>query len=433
VDCGLFQGSRDQRQLNWQAPPFDPAELQAVVLTHAHIDHIGFLPRLVRQGYQGPVYTTAPTGDLARISLLDSANIQEEDAAYRNRKRLTRHKEALPLFTTNDAGEALNLVKPVLFNNWIPLTDNTRMRLHVAGHVLGAAGVEIQADDNGRRITLFFSGDVGRYGNPLTINPAEPPGFDYLVCESTYGGRLHEPEDPRAVFIELVNEVVKNKRVLLIPAFAVDRTQQIVFLINELIRHRLIPEIDIHIDSPMAVSATDIYSKHHSYHSVDISNLSGSGCILEGKNVYLHRKRRSSKVLNKLKGPAVIISASGMLTGGRILHHLLNRLNKSSTTVALAGSMAQGTPGRRLTDGATELRIHKQVVEVKARIVQMNGLSGHADFYEILHWLEPVAEAPKRVFITHGETEQSQAMAEKLRTERGWDCYIPALNEAVEL
>jgi len=346
---------------------------------------------------------------------------------------LTRHKKALPLFSTADAEAALGLLKPVPFDKFTDITDEISFRMHVAGHVLGAAAVLCRLRDNGDRTDVFFSGDVGRYGNPLTKNPEPPPECDYLVCESTYGGRLHEPEDPRAVFIELINNAVKNKSVLLIPAFAVSRTQQITFLMEELIRHQMVPEIEIHIDSPMAISATEIYCKYPSYHSVDLEKLGGPGCVLEGKNVHLCRKRKDSKALNKLKGPAVIMSSSGMLTGGRIMHHLMNRLKDPTTTIALAGYMAEGTLGRRLSEGATEVRIHKQLFEVKARVVSMHGLSGHADFYELLHWLEPMKRAPKKVFLTHGEESQIAAWARHLQREREWETYAPTLHETVEL
>jgi metallo-beta-lactamase family protein len=433
IDCGVFQGARDLRLLNWSNPAFDPKSLDAVILTHAHIDHIGYLPRLVRQGFSGPVFATPPTVDLAGISLLDSAELQEEDAAWRNKKKLTRYEKALPLFTVEEARQAIELFKPILFDEWSEVDDDFQFRFRRVGHILGAASVELKLRHNNERKSILFSGDVGRYGNPLTVDPAEPPEMDYLVCESTYGGRLHEPEDPRAVLIDLVNDIVTRQSVLLVPAFAVGRAQQIVYLVNELIRYGLTPRIDIHVDSPMAVTATDIYIKYQSYHGIDLSKLRGEECTLESSNVHLHRKRESSQQLNKLKGPAIIISSSGMLTGGRIMHHLMQRLPDPKTTVALVGFMAAGTRGRQLAEGATEISIHKQLFKVNARVIHLHGLSGHADFYEILHWLEPVKKPPRRVFVTHGEPEQSQAMAQHLKDDRRWDCYIPRLGETVEL
>ena len=387
----------------------------------------------MQQGFSGDIYATPPTVDLAEISLLDSAELQEEDAAWRNKKKLSRHEVALPLFTVEDAKRTLQMLKPIPFSSWLTLNDSIRFRYHPAGHILGAAAVELETQSTAGKKTILFSGDVGRYGNPLTVDPSEPPACDYLVCESTYGGRLHEPEDPRARLIELVNDAVANKSVLLVPAFAVGRAQQITYLINELYRYKLVPKINIHIDSPMAISATDIYMKYQGYHGLDPSMLSGRDCALDDDNVFLHRKRESSKLLNKLKGPAVIVSSSGMLTGGRIMHHLMNRLDDPNTVVVLVGFMAEGTRGRQLAEGATEISIHKQLFRVKARVVHLHGLSGHADFYEILHWLEGLKQAPRRVFVTHGEPSQAAAMAQHIKDARGWDCHVPHLGETVEL
>ncbi len=432
IDCGMFQGTREVRHRNWNPPPFDAEAVDAVILTHGHIDHVGYLPRLVHRGFRGKVYASHPTVDIAGLTLLDAAHIQMEDAEYRNRKGLTRHPTALPLFDDRDV-EAINpMYVPIPFQTWTRLSDSMRFQLHYAGHILGAASVEVQLSDNGNKRSILFSGDLGRYGNPLTRNPSEPPSTDYLVCESTYGGRIHPPVDAPHDFMELIQETCHNKSVLLVPAFAIGRTQQVIFIIDRLVAHGLVPEIDIHIDSPMAVSATDIYLKYPNLHSVDIGRL-GPGSVLHGRRVHLHRKRKSSKMLNKLTGPAVIISASGMLTAGRILHHLINRLPDPATTVALVGYMAEGTLGRQLAEGADTVYIHKQPIEVKARIVTLGGLSGHADYYEILHWLEPIRHPPKTVFITHGEPPQAEAMAGHLEDEKGWRCHIARHDETVQL
>jgi len=433
VDCGMFQGARELRLLNWDKPAFNPARIDSVILTHAHIDHIGYLPRLVSQGFRGRVFATPPTIDLAAISLFDTAHMQMEDAAYRTRKKYTRHEKALPLFDTGDAELAIKRMLPVGFDKFIAISDNIRFRFQPAGHILGAGGVEVTAGNGSGKTTIFFSGDVGRYGNPLTIDPTPPPECDYLVCESTYGGRLHEPDDPYQVFADLINDAITDKSVILIPAFAISRTQQIIYIINDLIRHKRIPPIAIHIDSPMAISATDIYCKYHSLHRIDIRELAPDQCMLEGRNVFLHKDQNTSKALNKLKGPAIIMSAGGMMTGGRIMHHLINRLPDPACTVVITGFMAEGTIGRKLLDGAKEVYIHKQPVAVGAKIMIVHGLSGHADYFELLHWLEPLTTPPRRVFITHGELSQSEAMAGHLQQERKWECYIPSLNEKIEL
>lgn len=433
IDCGMFQGPRELRELNWWPLPFDAKSVEAVVLTHAHIDHIGFLPKIVKEGFSGPIYATPPTVELAMVSLLDTAELQMEDAEFRQKKKLSRHEIVLPLFTVDDAEATQKLFDPVQYNEWTQIGKEFRFRYHGAGHLIGAAGVEIELSDGTNTRTIFFSGDVGRYGNPLTNDPTEPPKTDYLVCESTYGGKVHPAEDAFSVFEEMINRVVKEKSVLLIPAFAIGRTQQITYLVNQLIKKRFIPPIDIHIDSPMAITAMDIYVKYSSYHSVNPGMLVGSKGLLTSDNVTLHRTRKSSQTLNEISGPAIIISSSGMMTGGRIMHHLINRLPDPTTTVALVGFMAEGTLGRRLMEGAEEVSIHKQLIPVRARMVNFQGMSGHADWFELLHWLEPVLDQPKRVFITHGEKEQSEAMATHLRDERKWDTVLPKLGDSFEL
>lgn len=429
----MFQGKKELRERNWNPLPFEPGTVSAVVLTHAHIDHIGYLPRFVKDGFDRVVYCTAPTADIVKISLMDTAELQVEDAQFRNKKKLTHHEKALPLFTPDDADDALQLITPVSFGDWVEIGEEFKFRYHVVGHVLGAACVEVVAKDAGREVSILFSGDIGRYGNPLVKNPEEPPECDYLVCESTYGGRMHPVEDPFYQFDILLDEVIAQKKVLVIPAFAVGRTQQIIFLVDDLVRHKRIKPVEIHLDSPMAMTATDIYIKYHNYHQIDLGRLDQLGKVLNGKRVHLHRTRTQSQMLNNLKGPAIIISSSGMLTGGRILHHMINRLPKEDTIVALVGFMAEGTLGRKLLDGEKLVYIHKQPIEVKAEIVTVSSLSAHADYYEILHWLEPIKKAPRRVFITHGEPEQSAAMAEHLKKERGWKTLIPTLDQRVEL
>ena len=429
----MFQGPKTLRVKNWDELPFAPGEVDVVLLTHTHIDHIGYLPRLAAQGFNGRVLATEPTVEMARVLLLDSAHLHEEDADYRNRKKLTSHPKALPLFTTKNVKEVLKQFEPVKFGDWINVTDGIKCRYHIAGHVLGAGSIEVVVQDGDRSCSILFSGDVGRYGDPLAPNPEPPPETDYIVCESTYGGRIHEPEDPRFKLAEIVNRIVKEKRILLIPAFAFGRTQQIIYLVSELMYNGAVPPINIHVDSPMAVTATDLYSRYSHLHSADVAHLNGEKGVLAGKHVTLHRKRKSSKKLNELQGPAIILSASGMMAGGRILHHLINRLPDRRTTLMIVGFMAEGTIGRRIADGADMVYIHKQPVQVRAELVQLHGLSGHADHIELLHWLEPVKKAPRRVFITHGEVSQSEAMAEHLRRERQWETHIPELHETVEL
>ncbi len=433
IDCGMFQGPRELRLRNWEPVPFDVTSLSAIILTHAHIDHIGFLPKVVKEGYRGPIHATPPTVDLAHVSLMDAAHLQMEDAEYRSKKKASRHKVVLPLFDTDDAELARKQLKKVDFDQWTSIGTEFRYRYHVVGHLLGAAMVELELNDGKERKTILFSGDVGRYGAPLTKSPTEPPKCDYLVCESTYGGRIHPAEDAMTSFEEIVKEIFEQKSVLLIPAFSIGRTQQITYMIYRLIEREFIPPINIHIDSPMAIAATEIYMRYPEYHQADLMKLGGAKQVLNGEYVEMHRTRKSSQRLNGLKGPAIIMSASGMMTGGRILHHMINRLPDPTTTVALVGFMAEGTLGRKLVDGAEMLYIHKQPIPVNARIVQFHGLSGHADYFELLHWLEPITEKPQRVFVTHGEKSQSEAMQAHLHNERGWDAVIPEMDQSFEL
>ncbi|MDF1545952.1 MAG: MBL fold metallo-hydrolase, partial [bacterium] len=394
---------------------------------------IGFLPKLVALGFTGEVLATAPTVDMAQILLADAAHIQEEDADYRNRKGLTRHKPALPLFTVADAELVGKKFKPVRFGGWVELGKEFKFRYHIAGHILGAASVEVHLDDGKSQRSVLFSGDIGRYAVPLVSDPSKPPATDYLVCESTYGGKVHAPADPFHDMSELLHDIIDRKAVLLFPAFAVGRTQQLIYMVNTLIQQKQIPPMDINIDSPMAVKATDIYCRYPEYHAVDKKYLAGEKCPVGGKNVILHRKRKASKKLNELQGPGIIISASGMLSGGRILHHLIHRLPDPNTTLALVGYMAEGTLGRRISDGDKRVRIHKVPIEVKARVVHQPGLSAHADSYEILHWLGQKQLNPRQVFVVHGEESRAEAMAEQIRTEKGWDCLVPDMGQTTEL
>lgn len=433
IDCGLFQGPRELRQRNWEKLPFDPAEIDGIILTHTHIDHIGYLPRMIAQGFSGPVFATPPTVEMAQVLLLDSAKIQQEDADYRNRKGLTRHSPALPLYTTKHVDAIWSQFRKVPFNKWTEISEAFRFKLHPSGHILGAASVELIVSDGNQESSILFSGDVGRYAMPLVVDPADPPETDYLVCESTYGGEIHPPSDTFHEMAELLTDIIERKSVLLVPSFAIGRTQQITYMINVLIAQKQIPPISVNVDSPMAVRATDIYCDYPNYHAMDTKLLKGQKCAIYGNHVTLHRSRKSSKLLNKLEGPAVILSASGMMSGGRIMHHLMHRLPNPETTLAVVGFMARGTIGRQIAEGTDRIYIHKKQVEVNARIVTRAGLSGHADSIELDHWLEKFSNRPKQVFITHGEDERSKALSDHFTKERGWNCIVPNLDDTIEL
>jgi metallo-beta-lactamase family protein len=435
VDCGLFQGPAAHRRLNWKPLPHPASRLDAVVLTHAHIDHSGYLPRLARQGFSGPVYCTSATAALLRVLLPDAAHLQEEEARYANKEGYSKHQPALPLFRLADARAALRLLRPIPFGTWTDLHPGIRFRFHRQGHILGAAAVELKSKvAGGQRRTVYFSGDIGRYGVPILREPESYPGSDVLLIEATYGDRRHDPRDPREVLADQVNAAIKRGGVLLIPAFAVDRTQELLYMLHELAVDGDIPEIPIWLDSPMGIETTALYSRFTSEHDVEMrQSLAEQSNPIFPANLGVTPTSRDSRKLNDIKGPAIIISASGMATGGRILHHLKLRLPGSANTVMFVGYQAEGTKGRRLVEGEEKVKIHGQWVPVRAQITQVSGLSAHADVEEMLVWLKRRERDPDRVVIVHGEYPAQQAFAETLHRELGWTSEIPELGDTMTL
>lgn len=431
VDAGLFQGLRKLRELNWKAPPFRPHELSQVLLTHTHLDHVGYLPRLVKHGFRGPVYTTDATADLARILLMDSARIQEEDADYANRKGYSRHKPAEPLYSVSDAKQSLKLFEPVEYDSWLDVGRNLRARYHGAGHILGSAFIETEIDTGDEVTRVLFSGDIGRYDSPLHPDPEPIVDCDVLIMESTYGDRDHDPTSFAEQLADPVAETFDDNGVVLIPAFALGRSQQITLVLRELMKSGRIPEVPIHIDSPMAVEATRTYSRHLDEEHVD-EELTGRSRLFPD-NVQLHRSVVQSKELNNLSGPRIIVSASGMLVGGRVLHHLRRLLPGEKNLILLVGYQAAGTRGRQLLEGSPTLRIHGADIPVRAETLSLHGLSGHGDRSELLRWMKSGPASPRQVYLTHGEPEASSALATRIRRELGWRTHIPHLGDVVEL
>ncbi|MEX1023682.1 MAG: MBL fold metallo-hydrolase [Planctomycetota bacterium] len=431
VDCGLFQGPKALRQRNWKRPDIEPRSVDAVVLTHAHLDHTGWLPRLVRNGYDGPVFATRASIELTELILRDSAKIQEEDADYANRKGFSKHHPALPLYTREDAELAIKRLVNVEYDEWFELHDGLRVRLHQAGHILGSGHLELEATLADEQRRVFFSGDVGRYDAPLVPDPESLRACDALVVESTYGDREHSHSPEEVVFEHILRRAVTEGGVVLFPAFAVGRSQQLLYLLNRtMLEHRDL-EMPIHLDSPMAVEATRIYERHPEESGLEeLALRRGTGPVY-GDNVYLHRTSDESKALNSLEGPRVIVASSGMLTGGRILHHLKQRLGDSRTTLVLGGFQAEETRGRRLEEGAKFLRIHGQDIPVKAHIERLTGLSAHADRTELLRWIGDVVPT-RRTFVNHGEPEPARAFAQELGT-RGHTAVVPELGRRYEL
>jgi metallo-beta-lactamase family protein len=432
VDCGLFQGLKPLRLLNWQPTPFDLKTLDTVVLTHAHLDHTGYLPRIVREDFAGPVFATPATTQLAELIMLDSAKCQEQDAEYANRKGFSKHKPALPLYTAQDAERAVRLFRDVPRNQWFAPAEPIWMRYHDAGHLLGSNLIEVEIRDRNPPLRLVFSGDVGRYDGPLYHDPSPPPPCDYLVCESTYGDRDHPPAEILDSLADVVGRAVERGGVMLMASFAVGRTQQLIYLLQVLKSEGRIPDLPIYVDSPMACNATSIYRAYRKDHDLSEGQLDDAHPVLAGPSVHLCRSVEESKALNQLTGPAVIISSSGMMTGGRIIHHLKQRLPSSRNTIVLGGYMAAGTRGRLLADGAESLRMHGQNVAVRAAVEKVPGLSGHADRSGLLRWLNMLPK-PKRTFLVHGEETSAEAFAATLRADRRWDVALPALGESHEL
>jgi metallo-beta-lactamase family protein len=427
VDCGLFQGLKELRQRNWEDLPVDPASIDHVVLTHAHIDHTGYLPRLVAQGFAGTVWTTPGTQELSDLMLRDSAHLQEEEAAYANRRGYSKHKPALPLYRVVDAERALSRIRSVDFGRRTRLSDTVDLTFHPAGHILGSAIVELAVHRDGATRTVVFSGDLGRYDSFLMKDPANvPAGTDALVVESTYGNREHIDEDPHALFAEMIGRIARDRGVLLVPAFAVGRTQEILLLLKNGMKDGSIPRVPVHLDSPMAIDATEIYCRHTDEQRVEHHHHGTRGCSFFFGELELHHTVEDSKRLGAMEGPRVIISASGMATGGRILHHLRSRLKDARNIVVFVGFQAPGTRGRTLVDGARTVRMLGEEVPVRATIAKIDALSAHADRSELARWTATAGpKAPRRTFVTHGEPEAAESLAQLLRDQRGWDLRVP--------
>ncbi len=433
VDCGLFQGLKKLRLRNWREPPFRPSDIDAVVLTHAHIDHSGYLPVLARRGFRGPVYCTPATRSLLNIMLPDAAHLQEEEASYANRKGFSKHQPAQPLFTGRDAQNALKLVKPRTYGEAFSVAGNMEARFRRAGHILGSATIELRIGRSDP-LTLVFSGDLGRWGRPMIRDLEIVPDADVLLVESTYGNRSHSNGNPSDQLARIVNEAVERGGALLVPAFAVGRTQEIVWRLRELEEAGLIPRLPVYIDSPMATDATEIFCQHPEDHDIDMQLLMDERrCPLCCKPYTFTRKPEESKALNRVTGPMIIIAASGMATGGRIVHHFKQRLPDKRTTVLLVGFQAAGTRGRLLLDGAQFLRIHGRKVPVHAHIETVDGLSAHADRHEILRWLKGFIEPPRKTYIIHGEPAASDTLQEMIALELGWNAEIPKDSEIISL
>ena len=433
IDCGLFQGGSDLRQRNWQPLPIAPGTMDWVVLTHAHIDHTGYLPRLVGDGFRGPIYANSATQDLCNILLTDSAHIQEEDAAIASQGGFSSHPQPLPLYTVAEAQAALQRFKAIPRDAAFAISSEFSVRGYDAGHIIGSSSLELTITEGGRSIVVVFSGDIGRYDQPILKNPQTPPRADYLLCESTYGDRDHPGGSPLDALGDVVARVVKRGGVIVIPSFAVGRVQLLLYMLRELADMKRIPHIPLYVDSPMAISATQLYLSHHEDHTAEFTREETSGDPLGMQGVHLTRTAQESKEINKINSPCIILSASGMATGGRVLFHLARRLPDSRNAVILPGYQAEGTRGRALADGARTVNIHGINVPVNAEVCVLPQFSAHAGQSELLRWLSGISAPPRQTFMVHGEPGPAAALRAKIEQQLHWNVVQPAYAQSFDL
>jgi metallo-beta-lactamase family protein len=433
VDCGLFQGGRELKQHNWDPLPIQPASIDWVVLTHAHIDHTGYLPRLVRDGFRGPILANAATQDLCQLLLPDSAHLQEEDAAYAARKSYSRHKPPLPLYTVDEAAEALTRFQTIPREGPYKISPEFSVRLYDAGHILGSSIIELTITENGKTTVVVFTGDLGRYNQPILKDPKPVAHADYLVCESTYGDREHPTDARQEQLADAVNRAVSRGGVIVVPAFAVGRTQTLLYVLRQLEDTGRIERLPTYLDSPMAISVTGLYEKHREDHNLQFTEEERKEDPLCVREVHMTRTVEDSKKINAIKTPCLILSASGMATGGRVVHHLIQRLPDARNLVMMVGYQAEGTPGRALLDGARSVRLHGEEVPVRAEIVDMPQFSAHADRNEMERWLGNFQAAPRQMFLVHGEPGGASALRDAVAAKFHWQVSVPAYMDSVDL
>jgi metallo-beta-lactamase family protein len=431
IDCGLFQGLKPLRLQNWQPWPFDLGCLDAVVLTHAHIDHSGYLPRLYKLGYRGPIYCTEGTAALLEVLLPDAAHLQEEEAEYANRKGYSKHHPAEPLYRTADAHGALSLVRTAKFDTTVSLLPNAEVTFVPAGHLLGSASLLVRAGAGEQARTVLVSGDLGKYDDAFMGDPRAPAErVDYLLIESTYGDRKHDDTHVERDLGRIVRGAVECGGILLVPAFAIGRTQELLFHLARLERAREIPVLDVYVDSPMAVDATHTYLRHREDLNFDWYD---EGHVLKTERTRFVRTTSESKALASVASRAIIISASGMATGGRVLHHLTQRVGDARNTVLFAGYQVDGTRGRKLVEGAETIRIFGRDWPVRARVENFRALSAHGDRDDLLRWAGSLANVPRATWVVHGEPRPAQALCEALRSTLHHDARAASMGERVFL
>jgi len=438
VDCGLYQ-EREFTSRNWEPFLIPPRTIDAVLLTHAHLDHCGLLPKLVREGFRGKIYCTTATSEIAQIILLDSAHLQEEDAEFKKKRHERTRKRGpfpeMPLYTVADAEASFPLFSPVKYGEAVPASDGVKATFYDAGHVLGSSMIKVEVGQGGEKRTIVFSGDVGRWDRPILRDPTILDNLDYILIESTYGGRVHETlPDITDSLSEIINSTHKAGGNLIIPSFALERSQEVLYYMNQLLIENRVPHLLVFLDSPMAISITEVFKRHSELFDEEMSQL-----VRENKspfdfpNLIMTETTEQSKAINHIAGTVMIIAGSGMCTGGRIKHHLVANISKRRSTILFVGYQAIGTLGRQIIDGANKVRILGKHYPVRARIEQIHGFSSHADRNELLRWLSRPKMAPRRVFVVHGESESAEQFGEFLRYKTGWDVSVPEYRAEVFL
>jgi len=440
IDCGLFQGQKEWRERNWHDLPIPAREIDAVILTHAHLDHSGWIPRLIKQGYSGPIYATPPTIDLCGILLPDSGHLQEEDAVFHNRHKTSKHDPALPLYTMQEAQNCLSLFRPVNFGENKQLSSELSFRFVRAAHILGSSMVEITLNGGGAYFRLLFTGDIGRVrnskvspGHVLRSGPTEHERCDYLVMESTYGNREHPHNDPRPELSALIRTTLQRGGSVVVPAFAVERTQKFLFMLKDLMESDQIPRVPVHADSPMAIKAVQIFLKYDEFSEDTNTLIEKYGSPLEWPNFYFDQTQQDSKRINESAYPTIIVSSSGMATGGRVLHHLAQRLPDPRNLVLFIGFQAPGTRGFQIKNSAPEVKIFGQLVPVRAQIAALDQFSDHADTPELLDWLHTFQAKPKQTFLVHGEPAAATQLQQAMTSSLAWNVEVAAYKQKVPI
>jgi len=436
VDCGMFQGGRQMESRNWGEWGFDPASIDTLFLTHAHIDHSGRIPKLVKDGFQGRIITSPPTADLCRIMLLDSAHIQEMDAEWQTRKNKRQNRGGIqPLYTTADAERSLSLFEPVERDQVVSVDSGLRARLRNAGHILGSSILELWVGEGEEEVKIVFSGDLGKKDQLIVRDPHEVFAADYLFIESTYGDRLHRTfEDSKKELLEAIQYAYENGEKVMIPAFAVERTQEIIYILAEFQRDGLLPDMPVYLDSPLAIKATEIFRKNKAYYDEEASAIVDRGFDpFNMPNLTFTPSTQESIRINEQSGPAVVIAGNGMCTAGRIKHHLKHNLWRPGASLVIVGFQARGTTGRRIVEGEKQVRIFRENVAVRARVFTIGGFSAHADQSDLMAWVSHFAESAPRVFVVHGEVKASEALAGKIREVHGLEAIVPKWKERLIL